>query len=115
MIRFILVLSIFACIATSCGSNPTAQFDNAARSASVTNATTAWNLVCTQYHFIPKPLDPTVTFSQGYYGRDFATENGLITSRVNDIVGAQNIQAPTQGNDVMKARIENWGLVGGGL
>jgi hypothetical protein len=115
VIRILLALAVCVLISTSCGSNSAFAPIDAQRNVSVTNATAAWNSVCAQYHFIQKPSDPSVTFSQGYYGNNFILDNGLITTRVNLIVGLLNVQQPTTGSDVMKARIENWGLVGGGL
>jgi hypothetical protein len=90
------------------------QLESPSREVSVTNATDAWNSVCTQYHFVPKPNDPSITFSQGYYGSNFILDFTLITMRVNLMVGLLDVQQPTTGSDVMKARIENWGLLGGG-
>jgi hypothetical protein len=115
VVKFLLALMAITCVATSCGSTSTAQLDTPARAVSVTDATSAWNSVCAQYRFNPKPSDPTVTFAQGYYGNTFALDNALITTRVNLMVGLFNVQLPTTGSDVMKSRIENWGLVGGGL
>jgi hypothetical protein len=63
--RYLLVLAVCACIATSCGSNAAFVADNATRSVSSIDATTAWNQVCAQYHFIPKPPDTRLTFFQG--------------------------------------------------
>jgi hypothetical protein len=112
--RYLLVLAVFACIATSCGANNATQFDTPNRATSTVNATTAWNSVCAQYNFIPKPSDPAVTFYQGYYGRNFLLDFTLITTRVNTMVGLLNVQSPSTGNDVMQFKIENWGLLGGG-
>jgi hypothetical protein len=114
VLRILLALAAILLIATSCGANNATLVDTPARNTSVVNATDAWNSVCAQYRFIQKPSDPTVTFSQGYYGGNFIVDFAAITARVNVIVGLFNVQQPTTGSDVMKARIENWGLFGGG-
>jgi hypothetical protein len=112
--RYLILLAIFACIATSCGSNNATQFDTPNREVSTVNATTAWNSVCAQYNFIQKPINPSITFNQGYYGHNFLLDFTLVTTRVNLMVGLLSVQAPTDGSDVMKAKIENWGLLNGG-
>lgn len=113
MFRYLLVLAVCACIATSCGSNAAFVSDTAAnRSVSSADATNVWNSVCAQYNFIPKPLDTRVTFFMGYYGSNFDVDFAGIKDTVNRIMGAS---APTDGSDVMKTRIENWGQAGGGM
>jgi len=114
--RYILVLAVFACIATSCGSNNVSLNEQPTRNVSaIVDATNAWNSVCFQYHFIPKPFDTTTTFSQGYYGQNYLVDSLAITTRVNQMVGLLGASAPTDGSDVMKTKIENWGILGGGL
>jgi hypothetical protein len=116
MIRTFIALALFACIATSCGTNSSIQnlnTNDSGRSVSTVDATNAWNSVCAQYHFIPKPADARITFAQGYSGSNFVIDFTLITVRVNSMLGILNASAPTDGNDVMKYRIENWGPLGG--
>ena len=115
MFRYLIVLAVLAGIVTSCGSTvTTAQLDNPSRATSTVNATNAWNSVCAQYNFIPKPNDPNITFFQGYYGRNFLVDFTAITQQVNLLVGLNGVEMPSGGNDVMKFKIENWGLLGGG-
>jgi hypothetical protein len=118
MFRYILALALFACIATSCGSNTAVQLDNSAvRAASSVDATNAWNSVCGQYNFIPKPFDTRITFAMGYYGTNLNADLAAAVSAVNSIMSVQqpttgsdvmSVQQPTTGSDVMKIKIENW-------
>ena len=129
MFRYLLVLAVCVCISTSCGSNAAFVADNSVRSVSSVDATSAWNQVCAQYHFIPKPADTRITFLMGYYGTDFTTDFARIKETVNAIMNVQqpttgsdvmnvqqpttgsdvmNVQQPTTGSDVMKTKIESW-------
>ena len=115
MLRIMIAVTLCACIAilSSCGSTQTSQFSTTDRALSAVDATNAWNSVCATYHFIPKPANSTTTFAQGYYGRAYLIDITAITTAVNAIT--LGIEVPSGGNDVMKTKIENWGLVGGGL
>jgi hypothetical protein len=128
-ILFVALVAVL-CVATSCGSNNTTQLDVPARGVSAVNATAAWNSVCAQYKFIPKPLVAgPITFLQGYHGTDFATDFAGIKAAVNGIMNVQlpttgsdvmnvqlpttgsdvmNVQLPTTGSDVMSVKIEAW-------
>ena len=117
MFRFLLALAAVLCVATSCGANNATQLDVPARGVSAVNATNAWNSVCVQHNFIPKPFDTRITFAMGYYGSNFATDFANIKLRVNQLMGAaaptdgtdvMGAAAPTDGSDVMRIKIENW-------
>jgi len=112
MLRIFVALASVVLLVGSCGT-ATTNFQSDSRTVSSVDATNAWNSVCAQYHFIPKPSDRTTTFAQGYFGHNFLADDAAITNAVNLIT--LNVTAPTSGNDVMSIKIENWGLLGGGL
>ena len=85
--------------------------------SAIADATNAWNSVCGQYRFIPKPLDSRLTFAQGYFGYNFTADMQAITNHVNYILSIEqpsggndvmSIEQPSGGNDVMKFSIESW-------
>jgi hypothetical protein len=123
MFRY-LVAAALVCAIASCGSTTSFQQETAplvsgdARGVSaITDATAAWNSVCGQYNFIPKPQLAHVTFAQGYFGQNFSADIQAITNHVNQILGAlppstgndiMGALPPSTGNDIMKFKIENW-------
>jgi len=110
--RYMAVLTAIVLVIASCASLPQSPAQDG-RLVSSVDATSAWNSVCGSYHFLPKPISSSITFSQGYYGSDYATESAGVTAAVNQILGS--IWEPMEPDKAMKPTIENWDQAGGGM